>query len=289
MLDQSKLSKVDAGLVNILIAMPCYGSQVYVQHTRSLRGLTDLFRKYGVRFTIAETITESLIPRARNAFANICCFDGDMNNQDFTHLLFLDVDIGFNPENILQLIGLDADISGLPYPCKAINWSYVAQAVKNGVENPTHLARMGSRPIVNTNGVTPSFRCDEPVKFPQIGTGVMLIKRRVFEKFAENPARRYKLMEGEKIPSVRTPQRDFAYDFFQIGINKDSNYYDSEDYRFCLDAVELGFDWPQFIPWAVTSHTGMMDFWLDIPAQAAVGIPAGDTPPNVAGFVPLTI
>src|SRR5271168_1588104 len=134
MLDPSQVPQVDAGLLNILVALPCYGSQVYVQHARALRGLTDLFKEKGVRYTIAETLTESLIPRARNAFANICTFDGDMQGKDFTHLLFLDVDIGFNPINILQAIGWDKDIVALPYPCKAINWEYVAEAVKRGVE-----------------------------------------------------------------------------------------------------------------------------------------------------------
>jgi hypothetical protein len=282
------LSKVDAGLVNLMIALPCYGSQVYVQHTRSLRGLTDLLRQSGIKFTIAETLTESLIPRARNAFANICCFDGDATGQDFTHLLFLDVDIGFNPTNIIQAIGWDKDIVALPYPCKAINWNYIVEAVKRGVEDPIALSRMGSRPIVNTHGPVESFNCSEPVQFPQLGTGLLLIKRGVFEKFSENESRRYKLMEGEKIPRVRTPQRDYAYDFFQIGINPESRYYDSEDYRFCLDARALGYEtW--LLPWAVSSHTGPYDFWIDIPAQASVGIPTPDNPLPSKGFVPLTI
>ena len=287
MLDKDSLPKVDAGLVNLLIGLPCYGSQTYVQHNRALRGLTDLLREKGVRFSIAETLTESLIPRARNAFANICCFDGDVAGQDFTHLLFLDVDIGFNPINILEAIGWDKDIVALPYPCKAINWSYVVDAVKKGVEDPTALARMGSRPIVNASGPVPAFNCGEPVQFPQLGTGILLIKRAVFQKFTEDSSRRYKLMEGERIPSVRG-SREYAYDFFRIGINSKSNYYDSEDYRFCLDAREFGFQtW--LLPWAVTSHTGMMDFWMDIPAQAAVGIPPADVIPPSAGFVPLTI
>lgn len=288
MLDPQKLPKVDAGLVNILVALPCYGSVVYVQHTRALRGLSDLFRAYGVKFTIAETTTESLIPRARNNFANICCFDGDANGRDFTHLLFLDVDIGFNPNNIVELIAWDQDITALPYPCKAINWSYVSAAVKKGVEDPTALSRMGSRPIVNTNGSVPSFSCSEPVEFQQLGTGLLLIKKHVLQKFAEDESRRYKLMDGERIPSSKGAPREFAVDFFQIGINKETRYYDSEDYRFCLDARTLGFKtW--LLPWAVTSHTGPMDFWMDIPAQAAIGIPAPDNPIPISGFVPLTI
>jgi len=150
MLDPNTLPKVDAGTLNILIALPAYGSQTYVQHNRSLRALCDLFRANNIRFNIAETQTESLIPRARNAFANICCWDLDGRGEKFTHLLFLDVDIGFNPDNILQMLGWGQEICALPYPCKAINWSYIVAAVKRGVEDPVALCRMGSRPIINS-------------------------------------------------------------------------------------------------------------------------------------------
>jgi hypothetical protein len=284
MLDPSKCPPVDAGLINLLIGLPCYGGQSYVTHSRSLRGLTEVLTANKVRHQIAETLTESLIPRARNCFANICCFDKNVAGDQYTHLLFLDVDIGFNPLNILEMLGWDKDITALPYPCKAINWNYIVHAVKQGVEDPNILSRMGSRPIVNTAGEVAPFDVTEPVQFPQLGTGILLIKRQVFEKFAEDESRKYNLMDGEKFFGPRT----WAYDFFQIGINKETRFYDSEDYRFCLDARALGFNtW--LLPWAVTSHTGAMDFWMDIPGQARFGIPPSDVVPASAGFVPLTI
>ncbi|MCU1305183.1 MAG: hypothetical protein JWQ87_5467 [Candidatus Sulfotelmatobacter sp.] len=284
MLDPAKCPKVDAGLVNLLIAMPCYGGTTYVAHNRSLRGLIDQLNFHKVRFQIAETLSESLIPRARNCFGNICCFDKSASGDPFTHILFLDVDIGFNPLNILELIGWDKDIAALPYACKSTNWGYVADAVKRGVEDPVTLSRMGSRPIVNTTGIVDPFDVHAPVQFPQLGTGILLIKRHVFAKMAEDESRRYLLMDGEKFFGPR----DWAYDFFQIGINKETRYYDSEDYRFCLDARALGFEtW--LLPWAVTSHTGATEFWLDIPGQAQYGIPASDASVPVNGFVPLTI
>lgn len=285
MLDFATLPKVDAGSLNILIALPAFGSMTFVQHNRSLRGLEKAFQENHIRYQIAETQTESLIPRARNAFANICCFDRNSQGEQYTHLLFLDVDIGFNPDNILQAIGWDKEIAALPYPCKSINWHYIVTAVKRGVEDPVALCRMGSRPIINATESVPAFNVDEPTEnFPQLGTGILLIKRQVFEKMAENPDRRYKLMEGEKLYGPR----DFAYDFFQIGINPETRYYDSEDYRFCLDARALGFKtW--LLPWSVTSHTGSMDYWLDMKAQAMVGIPAPDVAAPSGGFVPMTI
>jgi len=269
--------------INLLIGLPCYGAQTYVTHNRSMRGLIKLLEDYKIKYTIGETLTESLIPRARNCFGNICCFDKDQNGEHFTHLLFLDVDIGFNPQNIKDAIAWNRDIVALPYPCKTINWGYVLQAVKAGVEDPVALSRMGSRPIVNTNGMVPTFNVWEPVEFPQLGTGLLLIKRKVFQKMAEDQSRFYNLMEGEKFFGDRL----WAYDFFRIGVNPETKYYDSEDYRFCLDARALGFEtW--LLPWAVTSHTGSVDFWMDMAAQAAIGIP-GPNHVNPAGFAPLTI
>lgn len=274
----------DFSKVNLLIGCPCYGGQTYVHHNRSLRNLEKALNAYHVRYTIMETITESLIPRARNIFANVCCFDSDESGNAYTHLQFLDVDIGFNPHNIIQAIAWDKPIVGLPYPAKDINWGYIVAAVKKGVEDGTTLKRMGSRPIINTNGKMIPFDPMLPVEFPQLGTGVLLIQRHVLEAFAKDGSRKYRLMEGEKFYGAR----DWAYDFFQIGINRDSGYYDSEDYRFCLDAAKLGFDrW--MLPWAVTSHTGPMDFWMDMAGQAQYGIPEPSLLPPSRGFVPMTV
>jgi hypothetical protein len=281
--DEQK-SLLNTRAVNLLIALPCAGGKTFLAHNRSMRLLIARLTELGIRHQILELGTESLIPRGRNAFANICCFDKDPIDQTYTHLLFLDVDIGFNPENIVQALAFDKDIVALPYPCKMINWTYIIDAVKQGVDDPNVLSRMGSRPIVNTNDQPIIFNTAMPVEFPQLGTGVLLIKREVLLKFAEDPARRYRLMEGERNGLTR----DFAVDFFQIGINPESRYYDSEDYRFSIDARKLGFEtW--LLPWAVTSHTGSYDFFMDIQAQAAYGIPKTEQSPLRSGFVPLTI
>ena len=284
MLDPSKLPTVDPRSVNLAICLPCYSNQTFVPHNRSLRQLVDLLTKFGVRHQILDLGTESLIPRGRNAFANIVCFDRDPFGEWYTHLLFLDVDIGFNAINITQALGWDKDIVALPYPCKAINWNYIVHAVKQGVEDPAVLSRMGSRPIVNSTDPVPSFDSTEPVQFPQLGTGIMLINRKVLLKFAEDETRKYRLMLGEQLYGPR----DYAIDFFQIGINPETRYYDSEDYRFCLDARKLGFEtW--LLPWAVTSHTGNYEFLMDIMGQAQFGIPPQLSSQKPSGFVPMTI
>ena len=275
---------VNAADVNVLIGLPCYGGVTFVSHNRSLRMLIETFNRAGVKHQILELTSESLIPRGRNAFANIVAFDKDPHGNDYTHLLFLDVDIGFNAENIVQAIGMDQDIVALPYPCKDINWNYIFDAASKGVSDPVVLSRMGSRPIVNTNGAAITFNTSLPVQFEQLGTGLLLIKRKVLLKFTEDESRRYRLMEGEK---KFYPKRDFAYDFFQIGIDENTRYYNSEDYQFCLDARKMGFEsW--LLPWAVTTHTGAMEYVMDIAGQGQYGIPRLDNP-TPGGYAPITI
>lgn len=279
--------------VNVLIATPCYGGVTHVLYNQSVRWLMATFQKYGIRHQVLETSTESLIPRARNAFASHVAFDLDPFGDRYTHLLFIDADIGFHPDNIIQAIGFDKDIVALPYPCKDINWSQIIRAVQKGVTEPDLLSRMGSRPIVNTNGQAIQFNTARPTQFPQLGTGALLIKREVLLKFAEDPARKYTLMAGER----KFGSREFGCDFFQIGINPETRYYDSEDYRFCLDARKMGFEtW--MLPWAITNHTGNYTFVMDIQAQSSFGIPELDpdpgilptiSVPSVGGICPPTI
>lgn len=279
--------------VNVLIATPCYGGVTHVLYNQSVRWLMATFQKYGIRHQVLETSTESLIPRARNAFGSHVAFDKDPHGENYTHLLFIDADIGFHPDNVVQMIGYDKDIVALPYPCKDINWAQIVRAVQKGVTEPDLLSRMGSRPIVNTNGQAIQFNTSQPVQFPQLGTGLLLIKRKVLLEFAKDPARKYTLMAGER----KFGEREHGCDFFQIGINPETRYYDSEDYRFCLDARKMGFEtW--LLPWAITNHTGNYSFVMDIQAQSAFGIPDLDpqdwllptiSVPSVGGICPPTI
>jgi len=95
----------------------------------------------------------------------------------------------------------------------------------------------------------------------------MLIQRKVLKALAEaHPEWRYKVQpahfHGNPVPS-----REYQYDFFQMGV-KDQDYL-PEDFFFCDAARELGFDtW--IIPWARTRHTGICDYFLDLPAVASL-------------------
>jgi len=46
----------------------------------------------------------------------------------FTHLLFIDADIHFDPRDVIALLALDKDVIGAPYPKKSIKWASAQQA-----------------------------------------------------------------------------------------------------------------------------------------------------------------
>jgi hypothetical protein len=78
---------------NVFIAMPCYGEI-------PLEVVLAIMRVGGLPFSHAIHLTpgDSLVSRARNRLA------ADFLESDCTHLLFIDSDIVFEPEDIIRLL-----------------------------------------------------------------------------------------------------------------------------------------------------------------------------------------
>ena len=68
---------------------------------------------------------DALITRARASL--ISQF---LDDPTATHLLFVDADIGFEPEQVLRLIECGADMCAAVYPIKRIDWDKVSTAIK---------------------------------------------------------------------------------------------------------------------------------------------------------------
>jgi hypothetical protein len=122
---------------------------------------------------------------------------------DFTHMMFIDSDIGFDPNDVITLLALQSDespfdIIGGPYPKKCISWEKVKQAVDKGVadENPNSLEQFVGdyvfNPVIAKEGPT-QIKLSEPAEVLEIGTGFMMIRKNTFKKFEETfPYQSYK-------------------------------------------------------------------------------------------------
>lgn len=207
-----------------LICLPCYDQQVTEPFFMSMMKTAMAFREYGIKFGIS-TISDSLISRARNQLvAKFMAID------DFTHMLFIDVDLGFNHEDILKMLWHDKEIMTGAYPIKTILWDRVVENVNKGVASDL-LAEKSTRFVVNPvakgDGV---IAVDKgALSIYDAGTGFMLIKKSVFVKlFEAYPELKY----NDDTGALSGREKDFSYALFNSYVDEETGRFLSEDYGF---------------------------------------------------------
>jgi hypothetical protein len=241
----------------VFIATPMYGGMACGMYVQSCLWLQKIFSENGINHKFAFITNESLVNRARNTLANL------FMEEDYTHLLFIDADIFFNPADILELIKFDKEVIAIPYPKKRIKWSNVDAAIKRGVLVTDKFEDMVGDFVFGLPTGTKQVDLSKLIEVDVAGTGLMLIKREVFEKLKENhPERRYK-----------NKSKDDLYEYFFPGIDPESRSYLSEDYYFCRLWKQLGGK-IYLCPWMKTKHVGTYAFSGDMLAVAenAVGL-----------------
>jgi len=164
---------------------------------------------------------DSLVTRARNKIAR------EFLASDKNYLMFVDSDIIFTRAQINKLRKSNKDIIGGVYLKKKLPYAPVA----NGQ--------------IRTEGDLMVMR--------EIGTGFMMIHRRVFERMIEAyPEIEYRPDSDE--------EKGVYHDFFRVGkfngekVNSNGRYL-SEDYFFCMVARELGFN-IYYDPSVLVGHAG---------------------------------
>ena len=232
---------------NIFVATPMYGGQCTGYYTQSLLTLGPVLNQNGYDMAYSAMFNESLIQRGRNALAH-----GFMQRPECTHLMFIDADIKFNPQDIIKMIEADKDIICGIYPKKEINWVEVEKAVKEGVPTDRLKTRTASV-VVNLKDYAGSVTVpvSEPVEIFNGGTGFMLIKRNTFEvmKSVVNSYNNDVLFLDGGISNDRITE------YFACAIEPGTERLLSEDYFFCWKAREAGLKvWAA--PWAQLGHFG---------------------------------
>ena len=112
--------------VKLVVATPCFGGQISVLYAGSLFKLQSVVHAYSdVSLKILFKDGDALITRARASL--ISQF---LDDPGATHLLFVDADIGFEPDQVLRLIECGADMCAAVYPIKRIDWDKVRTAIE---------------------------------------------------------------------------------------------------------------------------------------------------------------
>lgn len=102
--------------MKLLIATPAYGGQVYSKFTESLLGTCFLLARLNIDFDV-KFINNQIVTRARNM---LCYFF--MQDVKFTHMIFIDADIVWNPEDVVKLLKSELDFVIGVYPNKKYEW-----------------------------------------------------------------------------------------------------------------------------------------------------------------------
>jgi hypothetical protein len=177
----------------IFVATPMYGGQCGGMYTKSTADLASMAANYGMDVRFFYLFNESLITRARNYLVD------EFLRSDCTHLMFIDADIGFDPNDVIALSviaaeGTDKEIVCAPYPKKCIAWEKIKRAVDRGFadKDPDNLEKYVGDYVFNPKEGSGSIALDEPVEVLEGGTGFMMIKRHVLEQMiAKHPELHY--------------------------------------------------------------------------------------------------
>jgi hypothetical protein len=165
---------------------------------------------------------------------------------NYTHLLFIDADIGFSEKSIFRMLDFDKDVVAGIYPRKAIDWRKVKKRV---IEKPDiDLDELHAASLEYNLNVKNPERIEVKSGFIEAidgATGFMLIKRQVFEKMAKSyPELKFKSDQHLNQPHDTQfnyhDNSDWNYAFFDTMIEPETKRYLSEDYAFCRLWQKIG-------------------------------------------------
>ena len=188
--------------------MPCYDS-VKIGTMLSIVQLIQQLAKSGVAVGI-NTMKSPLIHQARNYLTSLFL------TTEYTHMLFVDSDVEFKPEAILRMLVANKDICTTPYRAKSQD---ITKYVYGGIELEKN-AKLEAGMVELKTGPT----------------GLMLIKRKVFERIIKNHPEL-------KIKNAVLPKpgkdHEYYYNFFDFAFK--DGYSVGEDVSFCRLAKDNDF------------------------------------------------
>jgi hypothetical protein len=217
----------------VLIGTPCYGGLVTHIYLQSILRLMVSPRQ-DVRLGLITAAHDSLITRARNSIvANF------LDTPDATHLMFIDADIGFEPDAVHRLLGLDEDLVAGRYPVKVHDWEKIRETARAGEpEASAKLESAGLHYVGQPCDVAEIEARDGFCTGTYAGTGFMLMKRIVLERLiAAHPETKYLSKQTFPRPKVESANQ---YNLFDCMIDPATGTYLSEDFTFCHRWRKLG-------------------------------------------------
>ena len=228
----------------IYLAVPCYGGSLNLFFVHSMLKLQEACHARGIGLHVDMMGGEALITRGRSRLA--AAF---LAHREASHILYIDADIGFPPEQVFRLLEADKEVIAAVCPLKKIDWDKVRAAAKAGAPD---LQAVGIGYVVRFLP-TPDKSVDVNDGFAKVaygGTGFLMIKREAMQRLVDaHPELRAKMGDmGDGL----APEATMVFDTM---IEPETGQYLSEDYAFCRRWRDLGGDiWADFA--ARLTHVG---------------------------------
>lgn len=207
----------------IKILTPCYGGNITSGYFHSIINLFPFAMKHGIGISIETLPNCSLISLGRDLLLHRA-----LKDNSWTHVLWIDSDLKFDPQYIRRLLVDDKDIVGGYYPKKCFPIETASAPVAQGEETEN---------LLETS---------------YVATGFMMIKREVVEAMIEHYKDELTFRYGDV---------DGCVALFDTMIDENGTYL-TEDYAFCHRAKSMGFRvWmdKRFI----LPHIGRMEYSIE--------------------------
>lgn len=186
----------------VKILTPCYGGNITSNYFHSILGLLSYAIENGFGISIETMPNCSLISLGRDVMLWRA-----LQDDSWSHLLWIDSDLTFEPQCVHSLILDDKDIVGGFYPKKGLPIDFASSPQPDGEETDLLFETM------------------------YVATGFMMIKRAVVEHMMEHYKEELKF---------KYQGSDNYVDLFAPIID-DNGLYLTEDYAFCHRARALGY------------------------------------------------
>lgn len=216
-----------------LIVTPSHDGKYFHNYLISLLSFQNIALKIGMPLQFYLMSGESLITRARNnAVADF------LENKEWTHLFWIDSDIGFDADAAFRLLMADYEVAAGAYPLKREDWptsGIPAQMTASDFQNNYQKYPINASTDPDSNEAVLNVNEDGFIEISEAPTGFMVIKRSVFEKMMKQyPELQY------VSDSHGYENKGLHYRFFDVMVHPESKRYLSEDYGFCYLWEKMG-------------------------------------------------
>ena len=215
-----------------LIMTPSHDGTFFFNYVTSAIQLMSVCQEVGLPINFMFRTGDSLVTRVRNH-----CVALFLADPQWTHLMWVDADIGFSPESMFRLLLSDHDVAAGIYPLKREDWP--AEGVPGGTTQ-ADFTQLYTRYTVNAGQASDphvglDVDADGFMTVREAPTGFMMIKRAVFQRMIEAyPDLSY---APDMIGSI---DPKFYFRFFDVMVDPETRRYLSEDYGFCRLWEKLG-------------------------------------------------